>query len=420
MRVPETDIPSVVWRIADSVRLKNGLLTYGYEQQLAIDLARHIPQQPLLVLDGWQFKWGGRHETTLLLNALSIRCIYHLIAVHFGATRKRLRGMGASSICLVVPVQALVSELELMSSLPQSVIGEFVRYLTYGRDTRTPDPALQPLISLRPDTLAVPCIHYLSSNQERNLLSLQAQVQPVQFDALSGLFEKTMSATLATALQERWSLLRCNLTLTVAGVSEEIDLLVCDNEGRTLLACELRWMLGPGDPREVQNRKRVCLEKVNQLERKLCWLKRHTVDIARLAFPTAADINSGQSWNVVGIVVIENFGGTRSLNPDIPVMPSGLFKFGMRHAGSLLQFATWSRSLIWLPQEGAAFPSSNRGGAAGWDDVEVSRRKSSSLAARVPRVRIRNPSARLARGGCPRRFKNCNAAAHQYRRHPSA
>ena len=392
MRFPDVRIPDIVWQIADSVRLKQGLLMYDYEQQLAIALAGQVPQQPLLVPEAWDFAWGGQLETTLLLNALSIRCIYHLIAVHFGSVRKRLRGGGVANICLVAAAETLTEELRLMSSLPNHTIREFFRFLTLGHGTNTPDPALQPLILLDADTFAVPCIHYLSSNQERNLLSLQARVEPSRFDAQSGLFEKAMVAKLEAALRERWPLLRCNVSLTIAGVTEEIDLLVVDTECRTLLVCELRWMLGPGDPREVQNRKRVCREKVTQLERKVQWLQLHTNEALRRVIPLAIESSDEHPWNIVGVVIIENFGGARSANPEIPVMPLGVFEIGMLRVPSLLHFGTWSQSLAWLPPRGSAFRASHRGSGACWDDAQVHRRKPSSITPPLSRVRVQDAS----------------------------
>jgi hypothetical protein len=355
MHIPEVRIPAIVWQIADSVRLKKGLLIYDYEQGLAIELAGQVPQQRLLVPEAWRFVWGGRAETTLLLNALSIRCIYHFIAVHFSSVRRRLRGGGVANICLVATVEALTEDLCLMCSLPNHTITEFLQFLTYGHGTNTPDPALQPLILLDADEFAVPCIHYLSSNQERNLLSLQARVEPGRFDSQSGQFEKAMVAKLKAALGERWPLLRCNVSLTIAGVTEEIDLLVADTDCRTLLVAELRWMLGPGDAREVQNRKRVCREKVTQLERKVQWVQLHAIEALRGVIPLAIDSSYEQPWNVVGVVIIENFGGARSANHEIPIMPFGVFEIGMLCVPSLLHFATWSRSLAWLPQQGVHF-----------------------------------------------------------------
>ncbi|MCG7872676.1 MAG: hypothetical protein JAZ11_11300 [Candidatus Thiodiazotropha lotti] len=355
MRFPEDHAPAAVEWIANTIRVRNRLVVYQYQQEHAIQLAQSIPQQSFLIPIEWQFPWGRRAETTLLLNALSLRCIYHLVAVHFGAARRGMRGGAEANICLVLTVEQLVEDLELMSSLSYETVTKFVRFLTYGHNTQTPDPSLQPLIPLGVGRIGIPCMHFLSSNQERNLLSLQARVQQTKFDALSDLFEKEMVARLEARLRTRWPLLSSNVNLTFDGVTEEVDLLIADPESCTLLVCELRWMLQPGDPREVQNRKRVCWQKVDQLERKVQWLQLHAFEAIRHVFNVSGDVGNTGSWNVVGVVVIENFGGTRSSKAKLPIMTSALFELGVLNATSLEQFGEWSQSLVWLPQEGLHF-----------------------------------------------------------------
>jgi hypothetical protein len=96
------DLPIVVRLIAETVTLKNRVLRYDYLPHLAHQLALDLCQQPFLIPDGWVFEWGGRQETTLLLNALAIRCMYHLTAVEFGARRYKLKGGGDESLVLIL------------------------------------------------------------------------------------------------------------------------------------------------------------------------------------------------------------------------------------------------------------------------------------------------------------------------------
>jgi len=322
---------------------------------LAIELARNVPQPSLLVPDGWIFPWGGRAETTLLVNALALRCLYHLVAIHFGSVRLNLRGGGEDSICMVLTPKQLVDDLELMSSLPRASIREFIEYLTYGAKMRTPDPALQPIVPLGSKNVGVPCLHFLSSNHERNLLSLQARLQPAEFDAMSNLFEREMVARLGNRILQKWPMCRANVELRFIGGNEEIDLLVADRQSFTLLVCELRWMLQPGDPREVQNRKRVCWEKVDQLERKVRRIQENIGLVLQQAFDIPDDDTRKQSWGVAGVVIIETFGGALSRNPEFPIMTAELFQVGMENAPSLAHFEKWCKSLAWLPQEGIDF-----------------------------------------------------------------
>jgi len=353
--VREYRSPKVVEWIASFTTSKQRLLRYHYDQELAIALAREMSQADPLIPEHWHFRWGGRATTTVLLNALCVRCLYHLVAIHFGALKLGLRGGGESNILLVLTSEQLALDIESMSSIPLTEVQSFISFLTYGSDTKTPDPALQPLIPLGPLQLGVPCLHFLSSNRERNLLSLQARVDKRSFDESSRLFEQQMVADLARQVPKTWSV-RCN-SKPAGHTGEELDLLIGDARSRTLLICELRWMLQPGDPREVKQRRNVCYEKVNQLERKVQWARTNLQKLLSRAFDQPVDDTN--DWRVEGIVVIENFGGARSQRRELPVMTTPMFEVGIKRFAELAEFAAWSQSLEWLPQEGVHFEISD-------------------------------------------------------------
>ena len=292
---------------------------------------------------------------TLLLNALSLRCIYHIVAVHFGSGANGLRGGGAANLVLVLSRKQIISDLALISSVGMPRIVGFVDNLTLGRGTNTPDPALQPLIRLTSDIFAIPCIHFLSSSQERNLLSLMARTQPQEFDAQSWLFEKDMVAALVASPRPKDVELRSNIHVHLNSADEEIDLLLIDKHRRRLMVCELRWMLGPGDFREVQNRKRECLKKVDQVRRKVEWVSTRAGAVAELVLGLEDAGELSKTWVTTGVVLIAGFGGTRSPDPKYPIMPVELFARGMGAASSLEALALWCERLSWLPQDGRHF-----------------------------------------------------------------
>jgi hypothetical protein len=178
--------------IAKSVLISDRKVVYGYHPYFAVVLASEMTQHTFLIPEGWRFPWGGRYETTLLINALCVRCMYHWIAVHFGASLKGLKGGGEASLLHVTTTTKLILDLREMCSLDESVIRKFVLYLTYGYAVQTPDPVLQPIISLGGGRIAIPCLLFLSSNYERNLLSLQARIESATFDEMSDLFEDAM------------------------------------------------------------------------------------------------------------------------------------------------------------------------------------------------------------------------------------
>jgi hypothetical protein len=347
-----SQVPEIVNLIAGSVTRHDDLLSYEYKGEIAVQLARHVPEQPRLLPDRWRFSWGTASDTTLLINALALRCIYHVVAVHFGAGVNELRGGGISNIVLVQSRDQLIDDLRQMTSLTEAKIRAFCQFLTWGFRTATPDPALQPLIPLGAGTFAIPCLHLLSSDQERNLLSLLARRHPEDFNSQSGLFEGDMVAGLLACSAPGDSVLRANIEAVVDGAKEEIDLVILSEREGRMIVCELRWILGPGDPREVQNKKKVCLEKVAQLRRKVSHVSREP---RRVAATILGREPATPEWSVEGVIVIEGFAGTRSPNPRYPIIPARLFKLALNQALSLSSLAQWCEGLSWLPTEGHHF-----------------------------------------------------------------
>lgn len=340
--------PEIVEIIAQTTRVSGGKVAYKFHGYPAVKLAESMEQYPFLVPDRWRFAWGGREETTLLLNALCIRCVYHWCAVHFGASFHGLKGDGQESLLYVTTAQQLATELREMCSLELPIIRKFIEYLTLGHGVQAPDPALQPIVPLGEGRIAIPCLLFLSSNYERNLLTLQARIDAPTFDGLSGLFEEVMVSGLLPLAKKRWPSTKENVTIRDGKEFEEIDLLVPDLESKTLLVCELRWMLQPGDPREVHNRKKVCREKVAQLERKMHWLKvRKAIALQTLGL----NAEDAADWQYAGVVSVDAFGGVLSPNTELPLLPNNIFKQGLEKASSLSEFVSWSKSLRWLPKE---------------------------------------------------------------------
>ena len=340
--------PSIVDVIARSTRISGRRVLYDYDPHLAVDLAKEMMQPPSMVPEGWHFPWGGSYETMLLINAMCVRCMYHWIAVHFGSCLHGLRGGGEASLLHVTTMPKLVGDLDAMCSLGEKRIRSFLQYLSYGDATNTPDPALQPIVALGNGQVAVPCLLSLSSNYERTLLSLQARIDSRTFDSMSKLFEVNMVRDLLETIHPQWPLSKGNLTLRANGDFEEIDLLIADPSSRTILVCELRWMLQPGDPREVQNRKNACREKVGQLTRKLQWLQARTYLALDALGIVSVDV---AEWQIEGCIVIKTFGGTLSNSARLPIMTERIFVQGMKNVSSLRVFADWSQSLRWLPRE---------------------------------------------------------------------
>jgi hypothetical protein len=243
--------PPVAEQIGKSVVALDGdRLVYEFDGGAGDEVARSLPNPASwnLVPLNWAFPWGSRLEVMSLWNSLLIRCAYHLVAINFGASRLQITGGGVDDLCLRIKRGELVQNIRRLSKAPLDRIVRFVQGMTYGQGTRTPDPALQPLMPCGGDELLLPCVHVLSSKGGRNLLSLHARIDEKSFNSQSASFEQAMVEDVAALASGRFPLVRTQFNFTPTG---EIDLVIVDDRSATILIGELRWMIPPGDARET-------------------------------------------------------------------------------------------------------------------------------------------------------------------------
>ncbi|WP_369941921.1 hypothetical protein [Xanthomonas medicagonis] len=241
---------------------------------------------------------------------------------------------------------ALIKDLKVLSSLQDETIGIFVDALTYGSGTSSPDPALQPFISVGCSRLLIAPSFWLSGNIERNLLSLQARRHPRSFDRQSGAFEKEMLRELGESKGLTLNSSRTGIMLRSGGEKEEIDLLLWDEQAHIFLVCEMRAMLQPGDPREVLNRKKEIHRKVIQVQRKVKWIKDNPKSILN-----SLGMEVGLDWSIRGLVTVSGYGGAASDVSDINVIPFELFLAAFREAAALSDLVAWIDKLEWQPKD---------------------------------------------------------------------
>lgn len=342
--------PEVLQAISSSIRIQSRRVVYEFSPELCYGLSLSVPQRPLIIPENWTFPWGGRYDTVLLMNALGLRLLYHVCAIHFGSVDRGLRGGAEGDLLLCQSEEDWVLDIQKNSSLDLEQIRTFVRYLTYGNNVTSPDQALQPFVPLGGGVLGVPALAFLSSNVDRNLLTLQARVDPRSFDKQSKMFEQEMTGALERAFKSKWVNVVPGRTYSVASGREEIDLLICEPETKTVLVLELRWILPPADPREVQSKKVACHEKVPQALRKRNAVRESLAQVLHSAF--ALPIESPNRWRVEAAVVVEGFGGAPSADATIPVIPEWVLEAGVRRAQNLSALLDWLLSTAWLPVDG--------------------------------------------------------------------
>ena len=335
-------------------RLIGEHVTYRFNPYVCNQLMRSIPNPSTIVPDGWVFPWGGSVNAHRVFEALNARCLFHLLSIHFGALRFGIRGLGLADVCPLVLKSQLISELSDITGINQADVSLTLDALAYGTGTETPDPALQPLIPFSEAQVVAPTLLILSSNYPRNYLALHARVGSRSFDEQSELFEVGMSNRVELAIKQRFARIRMHEYLPTRRDVGEVDLLVADEQSQTILIGELRWLLQPGDPREVNNRNKVCAEKVAQVKRKYEAAREIIALILRLL-----GVNGDpQLWDVVAVVIVEGYVAAGPEPERFPVVPLRIFELGLIYCNGLMNLHRWLASHVWLPQKGSHFVSS--------------------------------------------------------------
>ncbi len=355
---PEFEIPGTghvalwgptVHEIVKRAKVSGGKVKYQLITIYARELIEVLDAEPPGLPDNWVFPWSNATQARAYYTSLQAICAYHLLSVHFGAAKGGLEGCGFDQLCLRLAPRDLNNLLARVSQLPLPTVEAITAALTYGEKTLTPDPAMQPLIPVGDQELGALGTMILSSNWSRNMLSLHARVNKKTFDAQSKLFELAMTERLARELPSRFPHKTARQVPT-STKPEDIDLVLVDEGTKTILFGELRWMLQPGDIREVLNRKQVIAEKVDQVARK--------VTKAQEALPKVLEylgLTEGH-WKILGAVVIEGYGGDPSPIPkEYPVVPGDIFLRAIKKCPNLLHAHAALCTPLWLPRRGIDF-----------------------------------------------------------------
>lgn len=341
--------PEFVATIVQRTSLRREEIRYQFITALAREALKVFRLDRPDIPDGWMFSCGSLDIVSDVFRGLATRAFYHLMAVNFGAQRLGLRGGGVDQLCLEIDRTTLTADLCRLLGRSEAEVEPVLTFLTYGQGVRSPDPALQPLIPVGGDRLLLPPFLILTSNWARNLLTLHARADPASFDPQSHMFEQLMIERLQDGVRSDW-VAWPNRNLPVGRSSEEIDLVLVEKATHTVLLCEARWMIQPGDIREVLQRKSVCRDKVAQALRKREAVR---ADIKHVA--ASLSLNQDATWAVEAVVIIDNFGGTPSPVGDIPIVHRKVFAEAVRSAPSLAHLHRAFASSTWLPRAGADY-----------------------------------------------------------------
>ena len=311
------------------------------------DFYEYVYNYPKILPDSWQFPWGSADDSVKFNNAITALAFYHIVSVYFGAGRFNLIGGGLNDVGLVLSPRELGRRICLISGLDKITCDRFIQGMTFGFKVNSPDPALQPFIPVSDEDIFVPCMLILTNNWPRNLLSLHARVGSRTFDAQSSIFETRMVAQIL-GKSSAYKVIP-NKEYSADGWKEEVDLLYIDEINKTVLLCELKWSIPPGDAREVQHRKAAMREKVSQICRKTGRFNSQICSILKQAHVD----DCGDTWSVLGLVITDGYVGVPSSDPNnFPIVPMLIFERLIGMGLTVGDIHSILCTPLWLPRVG--------------------------------------------------------------------
>ena len=282
---------------------------------------------------------------------LGLLAIMHTLARRIAASQGCI-GAGYCSSVIVMDNEELSSRLRRYTGLDPNRIAAITSDLTYGnRGLRFPDPALQPIIPLTNERIAISPILFIGADAERNFSVLLNRL-PAERDAYSRLSADRERLSCEKVVRELKHLPLRFWSGSLPGRSElpDIDLAIIDEEQRSALVLELKSFIGPAEPREILDKSQEIRKGINQAIR------------LKEAFHSAASSDTlicaqiPRDYSLCFAVASESFVGMASVQHEsVPVVRTDHLIHRFRAGRTLPQICEWLQTRAYLPIEGAHY-----------------------------------------------------------------
>lgn len=348
----QTDPQSLFDRIAVMVRVKRDRFSYSLTPGL-VEFAREtmlpISSSATRLPRGWTFPGftlGQFHDVTSCIRAIAM---IHQMA-RTAAAYKGCEGLGIRDSVLIEGRDDLVSRLCRYTAFESDTVYHILDALTYGSSgQRSLDPALQPLLSLGNEKLAISPALWINLDIERNFCVLANRV-PSARDAYSGmsqdrskLLDRMLRDELSSSSLRFWS-------GNVPGRPDlpDFDLVLVDSASKIALVLELKSFIQPAEPREIIDRSSEIAKGVSQIKILRQYAASHQSGFCQLL-----DIDAEHRISYA-VVSQNSIGAGNVQDVSTPVVRASHLIDSLRARGIALT-CDWLESRAYLPIEGKHF-----------------------------------------------------------------
>lgn len=324
-------------------QLNPGIVSYGLDALMPLMSHFWLP-------DSWSLPRYSFGDFRSVLSAIRVIAMIHHFA-HVAAARQGCVALGYLDSVLVMRRGELSKRLKRYTGLGIDVVNAVIHDATFGeRDIRNPDPAIQPLIPLTADRIAISPTLFLASDIERNLTVLLNRLPEEKkvYSQLSEDREKISRRRIIDRLQPL-GLRFWHGNLPGRNDLPDVDLAVINDIERTCLILELKAFIGPAEPREI-------LEKSEEIEKGVSQINvlRNSTRLESALLNGPLEIDG--SYDVSFALASETFVGIPSVQDEtVPVVRIDHLVRRLLAGNSLSSVCDWLQTRDYLPVEGTHF-----------------------------------------------------------------
>lgn len=336
--------------ITHSLRIDGNRFRYKLNPRIVSDMvAFHKPtfDSMFTLPEKWHFSSYSLGEFRRVFEVICAIAHIHITARHI-AISNNVDRLGDADSIYIENCDDLLRRVINYSRVSESVVRHILDDLAYGNErVEKPEPRLQPLIKLTPDSYAiVPHLWICMSaeNSVTTLLNKHTSDRKAYLD-----YSKTKEEMMRDRIINR--LTGKGLRTVYKGVPglPDIDLAIISDVEKTALLLELKWFIAPVIARELTEKSKEIKKGISQV------LKlRHA--FANNSEPLLNKLEIDSSYRLEGAVVSENWiGDARVQSGEIPVIQSDHLIEKLCAENSLESAIEWLKARKYLPTEGEHF-----------------------------------------------------------------
>lgn len=277
-----------------SINSDSEQLTYNYDKSIIkcfVSLQKYIWDESSTLPGDWKFSEFSLEDYKLFWQILAGICCIHKFALsHWNVDvhkkyGKMLLVFKKCEIISLITSNMLNYQTD-NTNFDENVVLRLFNLLTYNSSSKS-NIKYQPIVEFDDFVYLCPSL-IVSDNPEKNLIALihNKNVDKIHFKEVNRL-ESIMSKQIESVLNQRWpniKVCRDHIIYKKNEVLSDVDFCIYDEISKSVLLCELKWLIASESPSEVYAREDEVDHGCCQLEKIKAYVQKHSTQFMKDAF----------------------------------------------------------------------------------------------------------------------------------------